>query len=95
MYCGDHDHYAFMNEAFGLYAHVNVLQRDICPSATKFEAEILGMALDLFHAEAVADGEPAGLTRRSPRRATCSASSGARRRSTRPPRWSTSRRWPR
>ena len=62
MYCGDHDHYAFMNEAFGLFAHVNVLQRDICPSATKFEAEILGMALDLFHAEAVTDGSPAGLT---------------------------------
>jgi glutamate/tyrosine decarboxylase-like PLP-dependent enzyme len=62
MYCGDHDHYAFMNEAFGLFAHVNVLQRDICPSATKFEAEILGMALDLFHAEAVTDGEPVGLT---------------------------------
>ena len=62
MYCGDHDHYAFMNEAFGLYAHVNVLQRDICPSATKFEAEILGMALDLFHADAVTDGSPAGLT---------------------------------
>ncbi|MCB0978788.1 MAG: aspartate aminotransferase family protein, partial [Acidimicrobiales bacterium] len=25
MYCGDHDHYAFMNEVFGLYAHVNIL----------------------------------------------------------------------
>ena len=62
MYCGDHDHYAFMNEAFGLFAHVNVLQRDICPSATKFEAEIIGMALDLFHAEAVTDGDPVGLT---------------------------------
>ena len=36
MYCGDHDHYAFMNEAFGLYAHVNILQRDMCQSATKF-----------------------------------------------------------
>lgn len=62
MYCGDHDHYAFMNEAFGLFAHVNVLQRDICPSATKFEAEVLGMALDLFHAEAITDGTPSGLT---------------------------------
>ncbi|HET9612438.1 MAG TPA: aspartate aminotransferase family protein [Acidimicrobiales bacterium] len=61
MYCGDHEHYDFMNEAFGLFAHVNVLQRDMCPSATKFEAEILGMALDLLHAEAVTDGEPAGL----------------------------------
>jgi sphinganine-1-phosphate aldolase len=71
MYCGDHEHYAFMNDAFGLFAHVNVLQRDMCPSATKFEAEIIAMALDLFHAEAAASGsagsassagtEPAGL----------------------------------
>ncbi|MCB0962348.1 MAG: aspartate aminotransferase family protein [Acidimicrobiales bacterium] len=61
MYCGDHDHYAFMNEAFGLYAHVNVLQRDICPSATRFEGEILAMALDLFHADAIEGGDPAGL----------------------------------
>jgi sphinganine-1-phosphate aldolase len=61
MYCGDHDHYKFMNEAFGLFAHVNVLQRDMCPSATKFEAEIIAMTLDLLHAEAVTDGEPVGL----------------------------------
>jgi glutamate/tyrosine decarboxylase-like PLP-dependent enzyme len=61
MYCGDHDHYSFMNEAFGLFAHVNVLQRDICPSATKFEAEIIAMTLDLLHAGAVTDGEPVGL----------------------------------
>jgi sphinganine-1-phosphate aldolase len=61
MYCGDHDHYRFMNEAFGLFAHVNVLQRDMCPSATKFEAEIIAMTLDLLHAEAVTDTEPVGL----------------------------------
>jgi glutamate/tyrosine decarboxylase-like PLP-dependent enzyme len=61
MYCGDHDHYDFMNEAFGLFAHVNVLQRDMCPSATRFEGEIIAMALDLFHAEAVTETEPAGL----------------------------------
>jgi glutamate/tyrosine decarboxylase-like PLP-dependent enzyme len=61
MYCGDHDHYAFMNEVFGLYAHVNVLQRDICPSATRFEGEIIAMTLDLFHADAIDDGEPVGL----------------------------------
>ena len=24
MYCGDHDHYNFMTEAFGLFAHVNL-----------------------------------------------------------------------
>jgi len=63
MYCGDHDHYAFMNDAFGLFAHVNALQRDMCPSATRFEGEIIAMALDLFHAEAAAAAghEPAGL----------------------------------
>ena len=60
MYCGDHDHYRFMNEAFGMFAHVNVLQRDMCPSATRFEGEIIAMALDLFHGDAV-DGEPVGL----------------------------------
>jgi sphinganine-1-phosphate aldolase len=31
MYCGSHDHSHFMNEAFGLFAHVNVLQRDMFP----------------------------------------------------------------
>src|SRR4051794_16853028 len=61
MYCGDHAHYGFMNEAFGLFAHVNALQRDMCPSATRFEGEIIAMALDLMHADAVTDGEPVGL----------------------------------
>ncbi|MEJ7584400.1 MAG: aspartate aminotransferase family protein, partial [Acidimicrobiales bacterium] len=61
MYCGDHDHYGFLNEAFGLYAHVNALQRDICPSATRFEGEIIAMTLDMLHGEAVTDGEPCGV----------------------------------
>jgi len=61
MYCGDHDHYQFMNRAFGLFAHVNALQRDMCPSVTKFEAEIIAMTLDLMHADAIDDGTPAGL----------------------------------
>jgi len=61
IYCGDHEHYAFLNEAFGLFAHVNALQRDMCPSQTRFEGEIIAMALDLMNAGAVADGEPAGL----------------------------------
>jgi len=63
MYCGDHDHYHFMNDAFGLFAHVNVLQRDMCPSATKFESEIIAMTLDLLHADAAraAGHEPVGL----------------------------------
>ena len=61
MYCGDHDHYHFLNNAFGLFAHVNSLQRDMCPSSTKFEAEIIAMTLDLLHAEAVQGSTPAGL----------------------------------
>ena len=61
MYCGDHDHYAFLKEAFGLFAHQNALQRDMCPSATRFEGEIIAMALDLFHAGDVDDGDPAGM----------------------------------
>ncbi len=61
MYCGDHDHYDFLDEAFGMYAHVNALQRDICPSSTRFEGEIIAMTLDMLHAEAVTDGTPVGL----------------------------------
>jgi glutamate/tyrosine decarboxylase-like PLP-dependent enzyme len=61
MYSGDHEHYRFLNEAFGMFAHVNVLQRDMCPSATKMEGEIIAMALDLMHADAVDDGTPVGM----------------------------------
>ncbi|HTO00406.1 MAG TPA: aminotransferase class V-fold PLP-dependent enzyme [Microthrixaceae bacterium] len=60
-YCGDHDHYDYMNQAFGLFGHVNALQRDVCPSATKFEGEIIAMTLDMLHAEAVTDTTPAGI----------------------------------
>jgi sphinganine-1-phosphate aldolase len=61
MYCGDHDHYGFLTEAFGLFAHVNALQRDMCPSSTRFEGEIIAMSLDLFHGGAIEGTEPAGL----------------------------------
>jgi glutamate/tyrosine decarboxylase-like PLP-dependent enzyme len=61
MYCGDHDHYGFLTEAFGLFAHANALQRDICPSATRFEGEIIAMTLDMLHGEAIEDGTPGGL----------------------------------
>jgi len=60
-YCGDHEHYEFMTQAFGLFAHVNALQRDVCPSATKFEGEIIAMTLDMLHAEAITDTTPGGL----------------------------------
>jgi glutamate/tyrosine decarboxylase-like PLP-dependent enzyme len=50
MYCGDHEHYDFLNEAFSHFSYVNALQRDMCPSMTKFEAEIVAMTLDLLGA---------------------------------------------
>ncbi len=58
MYCGDMDHYAFLTQAYQPFAHVNVLQRDICPSATKFESEIIAMTLGMLHADAVAEHHP-------------------------------------
>jgi sphinganine-1-phosphate aldolase len=61
-YCGDMDHYAFMSEAFGLYGHMNALQRDVCPSATRFEGEIIAMGLDLFNSSAAGpDADPVGM----------------------------------
>jgi sphinganine-1-phosphate aldolase len=61
MYCGDHDHYRFLNAAFAHFSHVNTLQRDMCPSATKFEAEVVAMTLDLLNAPARGDTTPVGL----------------------------------
>src|SRR5215470_5112559 len=49
IYHGDHDHYAFLTEAFRLFAHANVLQRDMYPSATKLEAEIVAMTAAMLH----------------------------------------------
>ncbi len=60
MYCGDHDHYRFLNAAFANFSHVNTIQRDMCPSATKFEAEVVAMTLDLFNAGKL-DSSPVGL----------------------------------
>ncbi len=61
IYLGDQEHYEFLGEAFSLFSHQNALQRDMCPSATRFEGEVLAMALDLMHAEAITDATPAGL----------------------------------
>jgi glutamate/tyrosine decarboxylase-like PLP-dependent enzyme len=60
MYCGDHEHYQFMTEAFGRFAHVNALQRDMCPSMTKFEGEIIAMTLDILNADAATGATPVG-----------------------------------
>jgi len=61
MYCGDHDHYDFLNAAFAYFSYVNALQRDLCPSSTKFEAEIIAMTLDLLGASSLTGTEPVGL----------------------------------
>lgn len=58
MYGGDEDHFRFLNEVFSLFSHMNAIQRDMCPSATRFESEIAAMTLDLMHANAVSDGQP-------------------------------------
>ena len=61
MYCGDHDHYDFLNAAFSNFSYVNTLQRDMCPSATKFEAEIIAMTLDMLGAGSLEGKNPGGL----------------------------------
>jgi sphinganine-1-phosphate aldolase len=53
------DHFAFLNEVYGLFSHVNLLQRDMCPSGTKFEAEIVGMTAHLLNGPAVKQMNPA------------------------------------
>ncbi|HTP00496.1 MAG TPA: aminotransferase class V-fold PLP-dependent enzyme [Anaerolineales bacterium] len=53
MYHGGMDHYAFLNKVFGMFSCVNGLQRDLCPSVTKFEAEVLAMVAAMLHGEEV------------------------------------------
>lgn len=51
IYHGSLDHYAFLNRAFGLFSHASLLQRDLCPSGTKLEAEIIAMTARLLHGD--------------------------------------------
>lgn len=63
IYCGDRAIYELIAEAFGRFSYVNALQRDMCPSQTRFESEIIAMTLDMLHGEAArARGErPCGV----------------------------------
>jgi glutamate/tyrosine decarboxylase-like PLP-dependent enzyme len=61
IYSGDEAHYAFLNDVFGHYSHANVLQRDMYPSATRFEGEIIAMTLDMMHGDASAGGTGCGV----------------------------------
>ena len=56
LYSGAHEHYAYLGEVFSRFSHANVLQRDMYPSATKFEGEIIAMVLDLLHGDSDACG---------------------------------------
>ena len=58
MYHGGKEHYAFLNKVFSLFSYVNLLQRDICPSGTKFESEIVAMVANLLHGDAVKKFNP-------------------------------------
>jgi glutamate/tyrosine decarboxylase-like PLP-dependent enzyme len=60
LYSGNMDHYGFLNEAAALYSHVNALQRDICPSASRFESEIIAMTLELMHGDAAGGSTACG-----------------------------------
>jgi glutamate/tyrosine decarboxylase-like PLP-dependent enzyme len=61
IYSGDEAHYAFLNEVFGHYSHANVIQRDMYPSATRFEGEIIAMTADMMHGSAVPEGTVCGV----------------------------------
>ena len=65
MYSGDHEHYDFLNSVCALFSHVNSLQRDMCPSMTRFESDIFAMAADIMH------GDEA--TRQNPDHKVCGA----------------------
>jgi sphinganine-1-phosphate aldolase len=56
LYHGGEGHFAFLAEVYRHFAHMNVLQRDMYPSATKFEGEIISMTLGLLNGDA-ASGE--------------------------------------
>ena len=58
MYHGGKDHYAFLNKVFSSYSYVNLLQRDMCPSGTKFEAEIVSMVAKMLNGDEVAKSNP-------------------------------------
>ncbi|MBI4935376.1 MAG: aspartate aminotransferase family protein [Actinobacteria bacterium] len=62
IYSGDHEHYAFLAEVFEKFAHANVIQRDMYPSATKMESEIVAMTAELLHGNAVGDDRDCGGT---------------------------------
>jgi sphinganine-1-phosphate aldolase len=58
MYSGEHEHYDYLNAVFSLFSYVNSLQRDLCPSMTRFESDIISMTLDMLHGDEAAKHNP-------------------------------------
>jgi glutamate/tyrosine decarboxylase-like PLP-dependent enzyme len=63
IYCGDRAIYDLIAKGYGHFSYVNVLQRDMCPSQTRFESEIIAMTLDMLHGDAARSRglEPCGV----------------------------------
>jgi len=63
IYCGDREIYDLIAKAYGHFSYVNVLQRDMCPSQTRFESEIIAMTQGMLHGEAARERgfEPCGV----------------------------------
>ena len=52
------EHFAYLNRVFALFSHVNLLHRDMCPSGTKFEGEIIAMTARMLGAELAREKDP-------------------------------------
>ncbi|MDA8141406.1 MAG: aminotransferase class V-fold PLP-dependent enzyme [Desulfobacteraceae bacterium] len=58
MYGGDSEIFKLIGEVFQRFSHVNALQRDMCPSQTRFESEIIAMTLDLLNGSVAQANDP-------------------------------------
>ena len=58
MYHGGMEHYAFLNKVFSMFSYINIMQRDLCPSGTKFEAEVVTMVGKMLHGDEVSKVNP-------------------------------------
>jgi len=58
MYGGDREIFDLIGETFRLFSHVNVLQRDMCPSQTRMESEIIALTVDMLNGQAVNERDP-------------------------------------
>jgi len=61
IYHGGKEHFAFLAQVFERFAHANVLQRDMYPSASKFEGEIVAMSAALLGGHATPGEEACGV----------------------------------